>query len=149
MLIQLFGYDFMMTDDLQPLLIEVNTNPCLETESSPLLSRLISQVVDQTFKYLSQQSFAIYRVTVDPFFDGSEWDIGQSQEYPCSEVKIEMIACRQLRLTKPDEDERTQYLENSQHLQMQQQSLTIHEQDEEEEEPTKSEKGDIEYEEEQ
>ena len=32
---------------------------------------------------------------------------------------------------------------------MQQQSLTIHEQDEEEEEPTKSEKGDIEYEEEQ
>lgn len=60
-----------------------------------------------------------------------------------------MIACRQLRLTRPDEDERTQYLENSQHQQMQQQSLTIHEQDEEEEEPTKSEKGDVEYEEEQ
>lgn len=57
----------MMSDDLKPLLIEVNTNPCLETESSPLLSRLISQIVDQTFK-----------VTVDPFFDGSEWDIGQS-----------------------------------------------------------------------
>ena len=46
-------------------------------------------------------------MTVDPFFDGSEWDIGQSQEYPCSELKMEMIVCRQLTLTKPGEDERT------------------------------------------
>jgi tubulin monoglycylase TTLL3/8 len=64
---ELFGYDFMMDDDLKLAMIEVNTNPCLETESSPLLSRLISQVVDQTFK-----------VAVDPLFDGNENDIGLS-----------------------------------------------------------------------
>ena len=56
-----------MDDDLKLAMIEVNTNPCLETESSPLLSRLISQVVDQTFK-----------VAVDPLFDGNENDIGLS-----------------------------------------------------------------------
>jgi len=32
----------MMDDNLKLMLIEVNTNPCLETESSPLLSRLIT-----------------------------------------------------------------------------------------------------------
>ena len=53
--------------------------------------------------------------------------------------------CRQLTLTKPGEDERTQQWENSQ---QHQNSTTIHEQDEEEEEPTKSERGDVEYDEE-
>ena len=59
---------------------------------------------------------------------------------------MEMIVCRQLTLTKPGEDERTQQWENSQ---QHQNSTTIHEQDEEEEEPTKSERGDVEYDEEQ
>jgi tubulin---tyrosine ligase len=91
---ELFGYDFMMDDDMKLVLIEVNTNPCLETESCPLLSRLISQVVDQTFK-----------VAVDPFFDGTENEIGLSQEYPISEIKMEMVVCRNLRLPEPGEDE--------------------------------------------
>ena len=91
---ELFGYDFMMDDDLKLVLIEVNTNPCLETESCPLLSRLISQVVDQTFK-----------VTVDPFFDGTENEIGLSQEYPISEIKMEMVVCRNLGLPEPGQDE--------------------------------------------
>jgi D-alanine-D-alanine ligase-like ATP-grasp enzyme len=33
---EIFGYDFIIDEDLQLWLIEVNTNPCLE-ESSPLL----------------------------------------------------------------------------------------------------------------
>jgi hypothetical protein len=40
----------MLDEDLKLMLIEVNTNPCLETDSCPLLSRLITQVLDQTFK---------------------------------------------------------------------------------------------------
>lgn len=33
---EIFGYDFMIDEELKPWLIEVNTNPCLE-ESSALL----------------------------------------------------------------------------------------------------------------
>jgi len=53
---ELFGYDFMIDEDLKVYLIEVNTNPCLETPCA-LLQRLIPQVLDQTFK-----------LAVDPFF---------------------------------------------------------------------------------
>jgi len=54
-------------------------------------------VVDQTFK-----------VAVDPFFDGNEMEIGLSQEYPMSEIKMEMVVCRNLRLPEPGQDEREQ-----------------------------------------
>ena len=45
---------------------------------------------------------------MDPFFDGTEMEIGLSQEYPVSEVKMEMVVCRNLRLPEPGEDEATQ-----------------------------------------
>ena len=51
-------------------------------------------MVDQTFK-----------VTVDPFFDGTENEIGLSQEYPISEIKMEMVVCRNLGLPEPGQDE--------------------------------------------
>ena len=46
---ELYGYDFMITEDFKVYLIEVNTNPCLETPWS-LLSRIISSVLDNTFR---------------------------------------------------------------------------------------------------
>ena len=53
---ELLGYDFMIDEDLHVYLIEVNTNPCLDTSPCALLRRLITSVLDQTFK-----------VCVDPF----------------------------------------------------------------------------------
>ena len=53
---ELFGYDFMIDEAEMIYLIEVNTNPCLDTSPCPLLQRLITQILDQTFK-----------VAVDPF----------------------------------------------------------------------------------
>lgn len=38
---ELFGYDFMIDEDLKVYLIEVNTNPCLDTSPCSLLKRLI------------------------------------------------------------------------------------------------------------
>ena len=64
---ELFGYDFMIDDDLNVYLIEVNTNPCLETTACPLLNRLITQILDQTFK-----------LAVDPFLRGRDQQYGQS-----------------------------------------------------------------------
>ena len=53
---ELLGYDFMIDDDCNVYLIEVNTNPCLDTSPCSLLKRLIPTVLDQTFK-----------ICVDPF----------------------------------------------------------------------------------
>ena len=48
---QLFGLDFMIDRNFKVWLIEINTNPCLET-SSPILMRLIPTIVENTFRYL-------------------------------------------------------------------------------------------------
>jgi hypothetical protein len=46
---EIFGYDFMLDEDFRLRLIEVNTNPCLETDS-PLLSRIIPELLEASFK---------------------------------------------------------------------------------------------------
>ena len=43
---EMFGYDFMIDEDLKVYLIEVNTNPCLDIKPCPLLERLITEVID-------------------------------------------------------------------------------------------------------
>ena len=40
---EILGYDFMIDENFKLSLIEVNTNPCLETES-PLLARIIPEL---------------------------------------------------------------------------------------------------------
>lgn len=57
---ELFGYDFMFDDEFKPFLIEVNSNPSLES-SCNLLTKLFSVMLDNTF-----------RVAVDPLFPPSE-----------------------------------------------------------------------------
>ena len=46
---EIFGYDFMLDEDLNPWMIEVNTNPCFEL-SSPYLARLIPAMVENALK---------------------------------------------------------------------------------------------------
>lgn len=46
---EIFGYDFMLDEDMKPWLIEVNTNPCLEL-SSPYLARLIPAMLENAIK---------------------------------------------------------------------------------------------------
>lgn len=46
---EIFGYDFMIDEDMKPWLIEVNTNPCLEL-SSPYLARLIPAMIENSIK---------------------------------------------------------------------------------------------------
>lgn len=53
---EVFGYDFMVDTNFKVWLIEVNSNPCLETSSS-LLSRIIPNMLDNAFK-----------IALDPIF---------------------------------------------------------------------------------
>lgn len=53
---EVFGYDFMIDEDLKVYLIEANTNPCLEL-SCPLLARIIPAMLDSAF-----------RIALDPLF---------------------------------------------------------------------------------
>ncbi|CAI2376333.1 unnamed protein product [Moneuplotes crassus] len=53
---ELFGYDFIIDENFECWLIEINTNPCLE-ESSKLLEYLIPRMIDDALK-----------LTLDPLF---------------------------------------------------------------------------------
>lgn len=53
---EIFGYDFMIDQNLKPWLIEVNTNPCLE-ETSKLLKQYIPRMIDDAFKLTVDQVF--------------------------------------------------------------------------------------------
>ena len=46
---EIFGYDFMIDEDLNAWMIEVNTNPCFEL-SSPYLARLIPSMIENALK---------------------------------------------------------------------------------------------------
>ena len=46
---ELFGYDFILDEDFNSWLIEVNTNPCLE-ESSELLKKLLPRMIEDMLK---------------------------------------------------------------------------------------------------
>ena len=46
---ELVGYDFIIDENLQSYIIEVNTNPCIE-ESSNLLKMLLPRMLDDMFK---------------------------------------------------------------------------------------------------
>jgi D-alanine-D-alanine ligase-like ATP-grasp enzyme len=56
---ELLGYDFIIDEALNTILIEVNTNPCLE-ESNALLRKLLPRMVDDMFN-----------VVLDPLFGDS------------------------------------------------------------------------------
>ena len=46
---EIFGYDFMFDVDMNPYLIEINTNPGLEI-SSPLISKLVPRMIDDALR---------------------------------------------------------------------------------------------------
>ena len=53
---ELLGYDFILDEDLNTYLIEVNTNPCLE-ESNELLRKLLPRMIDDTLNIVLDPVF--------------------------------------------------------------------------------------------
>ena len=54
---ELLGYDFILDEDLNTVLIEVNTNPCLE-ESNNLLKSMIPRIIDDCLNIMMDPVFA-------------------------------------------------------------------------------------------
>ncbi len=58
---EIFGYDFMIDIDLNPFLIEINTNPGLEI-SSPLIEKLVPRMIDDALRLTIDVDFGtIYK----------------------------------------------------------------------------------------
>ena len=57
---EIFGYDFILDENYEPFLLEVNTNPGLE-ESSPLIKMLVPRMIDDAF-----------RLTIDKVFERND-----------------------------------------------------------------------------
>lgn len=53
---ELFGYDFILDEDFNTWLIEVNTNPCLE-ESSQMLKTYLPRMIEDMLKITIDQIF--------------------------------------------------------------------------------------------
>jgi hypothetical protein len=55
---EIFGYDFILDEEFNLWLIEVNTNPCIE-ESSPLLEMLLPRMLSKirSMKYGKMMHF--------------------------------------------------------------------------------------------
>jgi hypothetical protein len=53
---ELLGYDFIMDELLNTILIEVNTNPCLE-ESNKLLKKVLPRMIDDLLNIVSDPIF--------------------------------------------------------------------------------------------
>ena len=66
---EIYGYDFILDENFEPFLLEVNTNPGLE-ESSPLIKMLVPRMIDDAF-----------RLTIDKVFERNDKnkDISQFQ----------------------------------------------------------------------
>jgi len=52
---EIFGLDFMIDENYSTWLIEINTNPCLET-NCPVLNKIIPRFIENTFQYFSNYS---------------------------------------------------------------------------------------------
>ena len=59
---EIFGYDFMLDDEYNPFLLEINTNPGYE-ESSPLIKMLVPRLIDDAL-----------RLTIDKAFERNDKD---------------------------------------------------------------------------
>ena len=55
---EIFGYDYIIDQDFNVWLIEVNTNPCIE-ESSSLLKILLPRMLDDAFKITIDELFPV------------------------------------------------------------------------------------------
>lgn len=82
---EVFGLDFMIDEGFQPWLIEINTNPCIET-SCLVLEKVIPKMLDDAFK-----------LTIDVLFPPPDnWPSSRRHSIPSPTTSFELIFEEQL-----------------------------------------------------
>ena len=61
---EIYGYDFMIDDNYNPFLIEINTNPGFEI-SSPLIDMLLPRLIDDAFKLTIDADFYLSNIYIN------------------------------------------------------------------------------------
>ena len=82
---EIFGYDFILDEDYNPFLLEINTNPGFE-ESSPLIEMLVPRMIDDAL-----------RLTIDKYFERNDKNKGCSQ-FPVENYKDEENMWQKIKL---------------------------------------------------
>ena len=68
---ELFGYDFIIDEDLNTWMIEVNTNPCLE-ESSSILAMYLPRLVEDMLSLSVDQLFKSFKGDIESNGEGDQ-----------------------------------------------------------------------------
>ncbi|CDW81438.1 tubulin-tyrosine ligase family protein [Stylonychia lemnae] len=76
---ELFGYDFIIDEDLNLWLIEVNTNPCIE-ESSSILKIYLPRMIDDMLKLSVDQFYQDFNPKQNLINSGNQNEIGTIDE---------------------------------------------------------------------
>ena len=58
---EIFGYDFILDENYNPYLLEVNCNPGLEF-SSPLIRQLLPRMIDDAFKLTIDEEYSLSNI---------------------------------------------------------------------------------------
>jgi len=86
----------MIDENLKVYLIEVNTNPCLE-QSSSLLTRLLSNLIENVLRYIFFDLNLLKRIAVDPIYPApslDQWKAGRREAFPIyslEKIQFELI----------------------------------------------------------
>lgn len=62
---ELLGYDFIIDEQLNTILIEVNTNPCIE-EPNLLLKQMVPRMIDDVLNVVMDPLFNIQQCPLEP-----------------------------------------------------------------------------------
>ena len=60
---EIFGYDFILDEDYNPYLLEINSNPGLEF-SSPLIKQLLPRMIDDAFKLTIDEEYSLSNIFI-------------------------------------------------------------------------------------
>lgn len=84
---ELYGYDFMLDEDFNAWMIEVNTNPCLE-ESSAILRMLLPRMIENMLELTIDSLFNHYKGIQDSS-DSEQEEMLSGKGSPTKSIKKE------------------------------------------------------------
>ncbi|CAD8073801.1 unnamed protein product [Paramecium sonneborni] len=71
---ELYGLDFMISNNFKPMLIEFNTNPCIET-GCPVLTRIITGLLENLMRFIIDPLFPAKRMGNDDFMNKNDFEL--------------------------------------------------------------------------